>query len=149
MRKLNIALLIGVVGTPIAGSLVGMDYGRAVWGNDQIWWTPQEQALSLAETRDTFQIYLENEPLQDHLERMSLTGLGGDGMAYFVTPDLIKVRVNNWERVKASLLESAVYSAFALGISLACLVLGIVQFVREPPKPRRRVAGERARPIRR
>ncbi|MBK1722911.1 hypothetical protein [Thiocystis violacea] len=148
-RKINAVLLVGLIGTPIAGSLFGIDYGRAIWGDDQIWWTPKESALSIDQTRASFRIYLEDEPLDDHLARSSLTALGQDGMAYFVTPDLIKVRLNNWDRTKASLLHTAVYSAFALGASLACLVLGLIQFFAEPAVPQRRVAGGQARSIRR
>ncbi|NEX21167.1 hypothetical protein G3480_12725 [Thiorhodococcus mannitoliphagus] len=148
-RRINAALLIGLIGTPIAGSMVAMDYGRALWGDDQIWWTPRTQALALEETDSNVRIYLENEPLRHHLERSSLTALGQDGMAYFVTPDLFRVRINNWDRVKAGYLHAAVYSAFGLGVALTCLVLGLIQFFREPPQSRRRVAGARPRSIRR
>ncbi|NEV60463.1 hypothetical protein [Thiorhodococcus minor] len=148
-RRMNAALLIGLIGTPIAGSMAGMDYGRAIWGDDQIWWTPRTQALPLEATEDSFRIYLENEPLSHHLKRSSLTALGRDGMAYFVTPDLFRARINNWDRVKAGYLHSAVYSAFGLGVTLTCLVLGLIQFFREPPQPRRRVAGARPRTVRR
>lgn len=146
-RKLNTLMLIGLIGTPIAGAQFGVDYGRAIWGDARVGWTPVATALPLERTAGSFQLLLDNEPFQDHLARRSLTALGPEGLAYFVTPELIKVRLNTWSQIKASRLHAAVYSAFALGISLTCLVIGLIQFFREPAPRRVRYAG--ARPVRR
>ncbi|MBK1719126.1 hypothetical protein CKO27_15995 [Thiocystis violacea] len=145
---MNALMLIGLIGAPVAGAQFGVDYSRAIWGDDQIWWTPATMALPLEQTRGSFQLFLDNEPIQNHLERRSLTALDTNGLAYFVAPELFKVRLNNWAPVKASLLHKAVYSAFALGVSLTCLVVGLIQFFRQP-LPRRRVVDGQARPIRR
>jgi hypothetical protein len=148
-RKMNALMLIGLIGTPIAGAQFGIEYGRAIWGDDQIWWTPKSMALPLDKAAGNLQLLLDKEPIQDHLARSSLTAIGPEGMAYFITPDLIEVQLNNWPQTKASLLHAAVYWAFALGISLTCLVLGLADFFRQPTPRRRPIHGQAARPIRR
>lgn len=139
-RKMNLLLIIGLVGTPIAGTQFGIDYGRAIWGETQIWWTPQQLALPLEQTSNQFQILLDNEPLANHLTRNSLTALGAEGLAYFVTPEMVRVRLNNWPQVQAGMLHMAVYSALALGVSLTCLIVGALEFFRQAPAPRQRAS---------
>jgi hypothetical protein len=149
-RKMNLLMMIGLVGTPIAGTQFGLDYGRAIWGETRIWWTPMELALPLEQTGGHFQLFLDGEPLSNHLARNSLTALGSEGLAYFVTPEMVRVRLNNWPQIQASMLHMAVYSALGLGISLTCLILGLVEFFRQPPVPRRRPPeAQSTRPIRR
>jgi len=149
-RKMNLLMMIGLVGTPIAGTQFGMDYGRAIWGETQIWWTPREMALPLDQTNGHFQILLDGEPLGSHLARNSPTALGSEGLAYFVTPEMVRVRLNNWPQVQAGMLHMAVYSALGLGVSLTCLIVGLVEFFRQPRLPRRRPPeGQSTRPVRR
>jgi len=148
-RKLNLLLMIGLIGTPIAGTQFGMDYGRALWGETQIWWTPAAMALPLEQTGGHFQLLIDGEPLGNHLARHSLTALGSEGLAYFVTPDMVRVRLNNWPEVQAGMLHMAVYSALGLGVSLTCLVLGLIEFFRQPPLPRQRTEPQTVRPVRR
>ncbi len=148
-RKMNTLMLIGLIGTPIAGAQFGVDYGRAIWGDDQIWWTPVKMALPLEQARGSVQFLFDDQSLQDRLASDPLTSLNAEGLAYFVRPEQFKVRLNNWSQAKASLLHSAVYWAFGLGISLTCLVLGLIEFVRQPLPRRRVVDGQAARPIRR
>jgi hypothetical protein len=147
---MNLLMMIGLVGTPIAGTQFGLDYGQAIWGETQIWWTPREMALPLDQTGGHIQILLDGEPLRDHLARNSLTALGSEGLAYFVTPEMVRVRLNNWPQVQAGKLHMAVYSALGLGVSLTCLIVGLIEFFRRPPVPRRRpLDGQPVRPVHR
>ncbi len=149
-RKLNTLMLIGLIGTPVAGAQFGVDYSRAVWSDDQNnWWTPVASALPLEKTGGSFQLLLDGEPLQNHLARSSLTALGPEGLAYIVTPDLIKVRLNMRDAVQVPRLHAAIYSAFALGVSLTCLIVGLVRFFRQEPPPRRMSNARMRAPIRR
>ena len=152
-RKMNLLMIIGLVGTPIAGTQFGLDYGRAIWDPPPVEWTPVEMALPLEQTGGHFQLLLDNEPLANHLARNSLTALGSEGLAYFVTPEMVRARLNNWPQIqarKAQLLHMAVYSALGLGVSLTCLIVGLIEFFRKTPAPRRRpLDGQAARPIRR
>jgi hypothetical protein len=66
---------------------------------------------------------------------------------------MVRVRLNNWPQIqawKAQLLHMAVYSALGLGVSLTCLIVGLVEFFRQSPEPRRRPPeAQAARPVRR
>ena len=59
MRKsVNPLLLIGLLGTIVIGSQFAVQYGRAIWGDRDIWWTPMAMALSLDETTRAFEMYV-------------------------------------------------------------------------------------------
>jgi len=135
-RNINPLLLIGIIGVTVFGSHFGAQFGRAVWGNQDIWWTPKSMALTLDETKDSFQVLIGGEPLARRLEAGALLAVGPQGERYKIVPGDIGVRLNNWPRVKASFLNAAVCSAFMLGVSFACLVLGLTQIIqaRRPGK---------------
>ncbi|QIK37658.1 hypothetical protein GWK36_06300 [Caldichromatium japonicum] len=141
-RRLNPLLLIGLTGVSISGALFGMDYGRAIGGDPNIW-SPKELALPLEQTAGHFQILFDGEPLADHLARNSLTALGPEGLAYFVTPEMVRVRLNNWPEIRGSLFHVAVYSALGLGASIACLIIGLIESLR-PLGARRQMANAQA-----
>lgn len=126
-RTMNALLFIGVIGTAVSGFQFALTYGKAMWGNRDIWWNPHAMALSLDETRQDFQLLLSGDILQDHIARGSLSAVDSTGQPYRVVSDDIKVRLNNWHKVRASFLHSAVLLAFLLGVSLTCLVMGVVQ----------------------
>jgi hypothetical protein len=126
-KRVNSLLIVGIIGTVVLGFHFGVQYGRAMWGNSHIWWTPKAMAVSLDETRQYFELFLSDELLQDHLKRRSLSATERDGKTYQVVPEDIKIRLNNWYRVKASFLNSAVFSAFVLGISVTCLIMGLAR----------------------
>jgi hypothetical protein len=126
-KRVNSLLIIGITGTIVLGFHFGVQYGRATWGNHTIWWTPKAMAVSLDETRQYFELFLSNELLQDHLKRRSLSATERNGKTYQVVPEDIKVRLNNWYKVKASFLNAAVFSAFVLGVSVTCLILGLAR----------------------
>jgi hypothetical protein len=125
MHKLNVWLLIGIIGVSLFGSYFGIYYGRAVGGSTDIWWTPKALALPLNDTRNEFEIFLKDELLQDHLERGSLLTTDLNGQSSRVVSNDIVVRLNNWHKTRASLLHSAVFTALLLGVSLMSLVVGV------------------------
>ena len=128
--KINALLLIGIIGTFVFGVHFGISYGRAVWGNSDMWWTPRSLSLPLEETRQEFRLFINGENLQDHLKRGSLRIADSEGNLHQVVPGDIKVRLNNWPEVKTDFLHSAVFSGIMLGISLTCLILGISSLIR-------------------
>ena len=101
MTKFNAWLLIGIIGISLFGSQFGIRYGRAVWGDPYIWWTPKTMALALNDTRQDFEIFLNDELLQNHLERGSLSAADLKGQSSRVVSDDITVRLNNWHKSKA------------------------------------------------
>lgn len=131
-NRMNALLLIGIIGMAVIGSHFGVTYGRAVWGNKDIWWTPMSLALPLEDTSQDFRLFIGGEPLLEHVERGTLTARDANGQPYQVSSEDIRVRLNNWLDVKADFLHSAVFSGILLGISLTCLILGLAEFIRSP-----------------
>jgi hypothetical protein len=128
-KQINALIVIGIIGTAIFGANFAAKYAQANWGNKDIWWTPMSMALPLNETQQEFELYIKDELLQKHLEAGALSVADKTGKSFFVGSDDIKIRLNNWNKMKSSMLNSAAISAFSLGISLAVLILGVVQFV--------------------
>jgi hypothetical protein len=128
-QRLNPLLLAGLIGTAVSGFLFAQQYGgAAVWGRQDIWWTPLELALPLSATASQFELYLGGELLQRQVERGALAVRDDKGAAMrLVAPAEICVRLNNWQKIRAERLHGAVFAAFSLGISLACLGLGVAQ----------------------
>lgn len=131
-NKINALLIIGIIGTSVFGSHFGVQYGRAVWGDKDIWWTPMSMAMPLEDTSQDFRLFLGGEPLLEHLERGALTAVDANGQTYQVSSDDMCIRLNNWPEVKADFLHSAIFSGILLGISLSCLILGLAEFIRSP-----------------
>ena len=129
MRKINGFLIAGIIGVSVFGAHFGIQYGRAIWGNNDIWWTPKSMALPLSKTRHNFEIYLHGDLLQNHLDSGSLSATDARGERYALASEDIKVRLNNWQKVKSSMLHTAVWAAFMLGISLMSLIIGVQQFI--------------------
>jgi hypothetical protein len=138
-RRLSPLLLAGLIGTAVSGSIFAEQYGAAVWGDQNIWWTPLELALPLAVAAGEFELYLGGELLQRQVEQGALAVKNEQGAMRPVAPAEIKIRLNNWQKIRAERLHGAVFAALSLGISLACLGLGLVQLLRE--KRRNRLSG--------
>ena len=133
-RNINPVLLVGIIGVCVLGPLFAAQFGRAVWGNRDIWWTPKTLALSLDETQADFQVFVSDAPLQDLVAQGALTTTDSSGKRHQVVAQEISVRLNNWHKVKATFLYSAIFSAFMLGLAVTCLMLGLVQVFAERKK---------------
>ncbi|WDN89751.1 hypothetical protein BuS5_02719 [Desulfosarcina sp. BuS5] len=131
MRKINGFLIAGIIGVLVVGANFGIQYGRIAWGNKDMWWTPKSMALPLSTTRHNFELFVNGDLLQEHLDRGSLSATDEQGKRYELVPEDIKVRFNNWHKVKSAMLHTAVWEAFMLGISLMSLIVGIRQFISE------------------
>jgi hypothetical protein len=122
-------LLIGMIGIFTCGSQFAAKYIQAIWGNQNIWWTPMQMALSLDETKNDFAIFISGETLQKHIDRGSLSATDQSGKPYRVVPADIKVRINNWYQTKASLLHWSVYLALFLGSCITFFGIGLAQWI--------------------
>jgi len=129
MRKINAFLIAGIIGVSVFGAHFGIQYGRAVWGNNDMWWTPKSMTLPLSKTHHNFELFVSGDLLQDHLDRNSLSATDAQGEHYDLVPEDIEVRLNNWQKVKSTMLHTAVWAAFMLGISVMSLIVGVIQFV--------------------
>jgi len=90
-----------------------------------IWWTPKEMAPSLSECRDRVRVYLRDEPIEDYLEKDSLWVVDKDGSRRKIAQDDIRLRLNNWDRRRASLYGGAILDASAVTAGLMLLVSGL------------------------
>jgi len=83
--------------------------------------------LTLSETKNSFELFISGKPLRNHIAEETLFALDEEGKRYCVISKDIGVRLNNRHKVKASLLGSALYSAFGSGVAITCLVLGLIE----------------------
>ena len=128
MHKMNGLLIAGIIGLSVFGAQFGIQYGRVLWGNKDIYWTPKSMALPLSETQHNFEVFVSGDLLQNHLNRKSLSATDPQGERYQLRAEDIVVRLNNWQKVKSTILHTAIWLAFMLGMSLMCLLVGIKQF---------------------
>ncbi len=135
-RRLHPLLLAGLIGTAVSGSIFAEQYGGAVWGRSDIWWTPMELALPLPAAAKEFELYIGGELMQRQVERGALAVQDKNGAMRPVAPAEIKVRLSNWQKIRAERLHGAVFAALSLGISMTCLVIGIVWHVQSKREKR-------------
>jgi len=57
--------------------------------------------------------------------------LDNDGGQYRIVSKDVTVRLNNWYKVKSSILENAIISGVAFGIVITVLVIGLIQVCRQ------------------
>lgn len=135
MRKINAWLIIGIIGVCVFGSHFGIQYGRAMLGRKDIWWTPKTMALPLEQTRQKFELFVNDELLQNRIKQGTLLVINQEGKTSPVVSDYVKVRVNNWDKTRASFLHTTIFTALLLGISLMSLIVGVIQYFGNKNKP--------------
>lgn len=96
-------------------------------GDASKWWTPVSMAVPLDQTRDQIEIYLGDTLLQEQLTQHRLFVEGFDGQQYQVVAEDIRVRLNNWPEVKASLLSRVVFLGVPFSAALALFLVGLMQ----------------------
>ncbi len=125
----NPLLWIGLTATLFIGPSFAVDMSRILWGNHDVWWTNSDMRLPLAQTRGEVEIYLAGKGLERHLADGSLRSVEANGRQRRITTSDVGVRLNNWNRVKASLLMRTTLTGIALGAALAMLAMGLVRRV--------------------
>lgn len=53
--------------------------------------------------------------------------MDNEGKQYNVVPEDIDVRLNNWEKVKSSILKNTTMSGFGFGVCITLFFVGLVQ----------------------
>jgi hypothetical protein len=97
-----------------------------------IWWTPMELRLLLAETRDRVEVYVRDVALLKHVEAGRLRLLTDTGVTPVRGSD-IQLRFNNWDRIRAERIPSLLGSGVALGASGVFFLFGLLGW--GPAKP--------------
>ena len=123
----NSLLWMGLTGSLIFGTTFFDNVYQAFRGDQTIWWTPQTMRLPIEETKNNFEIYIGGTSLQKHFSDKTLFSVDKNGKQYPVVSKDITVRLNNWDKTQSSLLTNTTMSGFAFGVSIALLVVGVIQ----------------------
>jgi hypothetical protein len=135
IKRINTLLWIGIFGTLVVSTGLFTDIHRAFSGDQGIWWTHQSMKLPIEETKGNFELFIGGDPLWKHLAQGTLISVDKDGKQYSVVAQDVTVRLNNWEKVRASILERTTVSGFAFGVAITLLVIGLIQFFQQKKKP--------------
>ena len=89
-----------------------------------IWWTPKALSVPLADASDRVEVYVREMPLLEQLkaDRVQLVTEAG---AMPVKGSDIRLRFNNWDRVRAQGLPGLLVAAACAGASGVFLLAGI------------------------
>ena len=87
-----------------------------------IWWTPPAMASTLGDGRDRVEIYMGDKPLAARLTAQQLWIRDETG-SRVVSADEIRVRFNNWERMRTGRLPLLLVCAAALGAGLVIFLV--------------------------
>ena len=138
-KQTNALLWIGFIGTLLIGTSFLTDIYRAFWGDRAIWWTPQSMTLPIEETKDHFELYIRGQPLRKHLSGGTLFSVDKNENQHSVVSRDIAVRLNNWEKVRASILERTTMSGFAFGVMITLFVMGLIKVFQNRKNSNQRV----------
>lgn len=122
----NNILLVGLVGMMIVGGMFFTDVYQAFWGDRNIWWTHKDMKLNIEETKDSVELYIEGQLLQKRIAEGTLFSTDKNGKQHTVVAGDITVRLNNWYKIKSSLLANATISGFAFGVVVTLFVVGLL-----------------------
>jgi hypothetical protein len=87
-----------------------------------IWWTPPAMASTLGDSRDRVEIYVGDKPLAARLTAQQLWIRDETG-SRVVNADGIRLRFNNWERMRTARLPLMLVCAAALGAGLVIFLV--------------------------
>ena len=87
-----------------------------------IWWTPAAMAFSLAESRDRVEIYVRGKSLGTLVDEKHVWVTDGSESSALSAPE-IRLRFNNWDRVRARQLPLLLAYASACGAGAVLLLL--------------------------
>ena len=97
-----------------------------------IWWTPMDLRLPLNETGDRVEVYVRDGALPGYVEAGRLQLLTDTGATPVRSSD-IRLRFNNWDRIRAERIPSLLGSGVALGASGVFFLFGLLGW--GPTKP--------------
>lgn len=99
-----------------------------------IWWTPKALSVPMEEASDRVEVYVRELPLSEQV-RVGRLQLVSDLGATAVAGSDVRLRFNNWDRVRAQRLPFLLAAAVCAGASGVVLLLGILGWIpgRQPP----------------
>ena len=127
--KLNALLIIGIIGVFTIGINFVIQIYRVFGSNQDIWWTATTMPLTIDKTKESFELSINGKTIQKHLADGTLLALNDEGNQQSVVSGDISVRLNNWNKVKASILTNALFSGVLFGASITTLIIGLIQLL--------------------
>ena len=124
--RLNALLIIGIIGSFTCGGNLAVQLFRAFGENQDIWWTARTMPLTIDETEESFELSISGKTIQKHVSEGTLLAADTEGNQRPVVSGDISVRLNNWNKVRASILTNALYSAVLFGASITMLIVGLI-----------------------
>ena len=125
--KLNALLIIGIIGSFTCGGNLAVQIFRAFGSNQDIWWTAKTMPLTIDQTKESFELSINGKTIQKHLSEGTLLALNNEGNQKPIVSGDISVRLNNWNKVRASILTNSLLSGVLSGASITMLIMGLIQ----------------------
>lgn len=130
-RNINSFLSIGLIVTFTLGSAFLVNIININASDNNIYWTHPQQKLKYSESKNYFELYINDKNLTEYLDDNSLALVQKDEKYISVLQNNITIRINNWYKEKSELLNTTVYLGIGLGAALTLLIIGIYKFVNE------------------
>jgi len=127
--KLNALLIIGIIGVFTIGINFVIQIYRVFGSNQDIWWTATTMPLTIDQTKESFELSINGKTIQKHLADGTLLALNDEGNQQSVVSGDISVRLNNWNKVKASILINALFSGVLFGAGITMFIIGLIQLL--------------------
>ncbi len=99
-----------------------------------IWWTPKVLSLPLADTTDRVEVYVRDIALRDQITAGRVQLLTDSG-ATPVTEHDMRLRFNNWDRIRAQRIPSLLGAGIGLGASGVLFLFGVLGWGPVKPVP--------------
>ena len=87
-----------------------------------IWWTPKTLSLRLGDSSDRVQVYVRDVDLREHVKTGRVQLVTDTGEAPITESD-VRLRFNNWDRIRAQRIPSLLGTGIGLGA--AGVLLGV------------------------
>jgi hypothetical protein len=107
-KRINVLLWVGLAGTLIFGTNLFVNAYRIAWGDHSMWWTHKDMQLPLEKANDNFELYIRGKLLQKHFSEKTLFSVDENLRQNPISSEDITVRMNNWEKIKSSILAKAI-----------------------------------------
>jgi hypothetical protein len=105
----KIALLVIGAGLLLSSSL---QLARFAFQRNDIWWTPPQLAVPLAEASDRVEVYVQGTHLAQLIQDGRLRVAEGNGSRAVAAGD-VGIRLNNWDRMRAQRTPVVALASFA------------------------------------
>ncbi len=90
-----------------------------------IWWTPKGLSVPLADASDRVEVYVRERPLLEQVRTGRIQLVTDAGPTPVALSD-VRMRFNNWDRVRAQWLPGLLVAAACAGASGVVLLLGVL-----------------------